>query len=100
MATTISRPMMLHHLQYNHYPPVPAEMVGVCLAVVDHYAETQPDGVEFYTDGEESEKRFGLPHPLRWKDGQTTAPAEAIAEAFHLWDIIEYERHERYGEPV
>jgi len=68
------------HLTSNHYPPVPKEMVSVCIAAID--------SVNDYGDWG---KDIELPKGTSWK-GLTTAPAYAIIEAHHLdpW-IIESE---------
>lgn len=86
--------MMLHHLQYNHYPPVPASMVPVCLAVVDYYVDHGPDGVAA-DDGQ----AFELPAGVTWR-GQRRAPAYDIAEAHHLWQWIDGEIADAEAEGV
>ena len=68
------------HLQTNHYPAVPIEMVPTCLEAID--------AVNSESDWD---KLITLPHGVSWK-GLTQAPASAIIEQHHLefW-IIESE---------
>lgn len=77
--------MMCHHLQWNHFPPVPVSMVPVCLAVVDYYAGAGPDGLV-----EDDGQRFDLPDGITFR-GEGSAPAYEIAEAHHLWELIDWE---------
>ena len=68
------------HLQTNHYPAVPIEMVPVCL-----------DAIDAVNSESDWDKLITLPHGVSWK-GLTQAPASAIIEQHHLefW-IIESE---------
>lgn len=68
------------HLQTNHYPAVPIEMVPTCLEAID--------AVNSESDWD---KLITLPDGISWK-GLTQAPASAIIEQHHLefW-IIESE---------
>jgi hypothetical protein len=59
------------HLQSNHYPPVPLEMVQPCIDAIDAYYE------------EDYQRLIDLPAPITWR-GESTAPAHAIVEAHHL----------------
>lgn len=86
--------MMLHHLQANHYPPVPASMVPVCLAVVDYYVSGGPDGLPL-----DDSECFDLPDGVTYRGGPC-APAEEIAEAHHLWEWIDWELAEAEAEGV
>ena len=67
------------HLQSNHYPPVPASMIPVCIEAIDSYNEGH-----FYVE-------IAMPEGVLYK-GKPTAPAWAIVEQHHLgaW-IIESE---------
>lgn len=62
-------------LRNNHYPPVPYEMVPVCM-----------EAIIAYNNGY-SDKKIDMPiidgFQVRWRD-QTTAPAWAIVEGHHL----------------
>ena len=68
------------HLRTNHYPPVPEEMVPVCVEAID---AVNSEG--------NWDKEITLPSGVSWK-GLTTAPANAIIEQHHLefW-IVESE---------
>ena len=68
------------HLQTNHYPAVPIEMVPTCLEAID--------AVNSESDWD---KLITLPHGITYK-GLPQAPASAIIEQHHLefW-IIESE---------
>jgi hypothetical protein len=60
------------HLRSNHYPPVPVEMVPVCIDALD----------AVNTDGD-WDRLITLPSGILWK-GQPEAPAHAIIEQHHL----------------
>lgn len=64
------------HLQSNHYPPVPREMVDPCKAAIFAYLD------------EDYDKEIELPSPITYK-GRSTAPASAIVEAHHLHAFID-----------
>jgi hypothetical protein len=68
------------HLRNNHYPPVPSEMVSVCI-----------DAIDAVNSEGDWEKLIKLPPGISWKDSPL-APAYAIIEQHHLdfW-IIESE---------
>lgn len=59
------------HLRSNHYPPVPNEMVPVCIEAIDKANEGEWE--EFIT----------LPEGVSWK-GEPAAPVYAIVEGHHL----------------
>jgi hypothetical protein len=63
------------HLTSNHYPPVPTSMVIPCIEAI--YA---------CADGD-YERLIELPEGVTWR-GNTSAPANAIAEAHHLDPFI------------
>jgi len=67
------------HLRTNHYPPVPEEMVPVCIEAIDAANEGN------------WEEPITLPYGISYK-GLPTAPANAIIEQHHLefW-IVESE---------
>lgn len=67
------------HLQSNHFPPVPASMIPVCIEAIDLANEGEWD------------KNVSLPEGVGYK-GLTVAPVYAIVEQHHLsaW-IIESE---------
>ena len=68
------------HLTSNHYPPIPVEMVPVCI-----------DAIDAVNSESNWDKLITLPHGVTYK-GSPQAPAGAIIEAHHLefW-IIESE---------
>ena len=77
------------HLQGNHYPPIPKVMVSACIGAIDAYWENDLN------------REIPLPKmedgfQIRWKNGNTTAPAWAIIEHAHLdaWCAEEYEEEE------
>lgn len=59
------------HLQVNHYPPVPKEMVPVCMEAIDAYWEDNLD------------KEVALPEGVFFR-GMPTAPARDIIIQHHL----------------
>lgn len=59
------------HLQGNHFPPIPASMVPVCIAALEAAADDQWD------------KLISLPDGVGYR-GLTAAPARAIIEQHHL----------------
>jgi hypothetical protein len=68
-----------YHLQGNHYPPVPLEMIPVCIEAIDAFYE------------EDWERMIDMPKvgdfQIRYR-GETQAPASAIVEQHHLsWFI-------------
>ena len=68
------------HLTSNHYPPIPVEMVPVCI-----------DAIDAVNSESNWDKLITLPHGITYK-GSSQAPASAIIEQHHLefW-IIESE---------
>ena len=68
------------HLTSNHYPPVPVEMVPVCI-----------EAIGCVNDSGDWDSELALPEGILWR-GSTTAPVYAIIEQHHLetW-IIESE---------
>ena len=69
---------LIWHLQVNHYPPIPTEMVGVCIEAIE--------AVNDYDENREIE----LPAGVTYK-GSPTAPAYAIVTGHHLDPWIERE---------
>ena len=71
------------HLQSNHYPAVPIEMVPTCLEAIDA-VNTESDW----------DKMIKMPEGVTYK-GETEAPVSAMVEQHHLefW-IIESELDE------
>jgi hypothetical protein len=71
---------LLYHLQGNHYPPVPKEMVQPCIEAIDAYYD------------EDFDREIDMPkvndYQITYK-GKTTAPARAIVEQHHLEWFIE-----------
>ncbi len=59
------------HLTSNHYPPVPNNMVPVCV-----------EAIHLANEGE-WEARVNLPDGVSWRD-ETSAPVWAIIEGHHL----------------
>jgi hypothetical protein len=60
------------HLRTNHYPPVPLEMVPVCIDALD----------AVNTDGD-WDREITLPSGVLYRNSPT-APAHAIIEQHHL----------------
>lgn len=60
------------HLVGNHYPPVPASMVPVCISAIHSYNENG--------NGDEL---IELPEGISWR-GKTSAPVWAIIDSHHL----------------
>jgi hypothetical protein len=73
-----SKSAMAWHLQYNHYPPIPATMIEPCFEAIQA-------GME-----EDWQKEIDMPDGVTYK-GLTTAPAWAIIEQHHLDAWIEGE---------
>jgi len=59
------------HLQHNHYPMVPVSMVEPCVSAIAACNE------ECYN------RMIELPNGVLWR-GQSSAPAHAIVEGYHL----------------
>ena len=76
------------HLVSNHYPPVPASMVPVCMQAIQSYNENM--------NGDE---RLELPNGVSWR-GEATAPAWAIIESHHLhaWCDSEDDYYDEEGD--
>ena len=74
---TDERTALVWHLTANHYPPVPAEMVDVCVNALDAVTERG-----------DTEEWVELPDWVAWK-GSTHAPAWAVMENFHLWPFAD-----------
>jgi hypothetical protein len=67
---------LTHHLQYNHYPPVPVTLVPVCL-----WAINEPDLLARYP---------GVEGATLVRDGEPWNPTAAeVIEAFHLGEFID-----------
>jgi hypothetical protein len=62
---------LLAHLQGNHYPPVPASMLGPSKRAISAVNKGKHDS------------NIKLPHGILYK-GKKSAPASAIVEAHHL----------------
>ena len=59
------------HLTHNHYPPLPLEVLDVCLEAIDKANEGQWDD------------RVMLPEGMYYR-GDTSAPVWSVIEAHHL----------------
>jgi len=66
------------HLSSNHYPPIPSEMVSVCLEAIDYANEGEWDA------------EVAMPEGMSYR-GMDTAPVHAIIEQHHLDAWIEGE---------
>ena len=70
---------LLYHLQGNHYPPVPKEMVKPCIEAIDAYYDSDHD------------RMINMPMVNDFQilyRGELQAPAWAIVEQHHLnWFI-------------
>ena len=62
---------LLAHLRSNHYPPVPASMLGPCKRAINAVNKGNHDA------------KIKLPEGISWR-GQKHAPAHAIVEGHHL----------------
>ena len=62
---------LLAHLQSNHYPPVPASMLGPSKRAISAVNRGKHNA------------NITLPEGIKWK-GNKKAPASAIVEAHHL----------------
>lgn len=65
-----------YHLSHNHYPPVPSEMIPVCIKAIEVANEDGPWDAE-----------IKLPNGIFYRNG-TTAPVGAIIEQHHLQAFI------------
>ena len=65
------------HLRGNHYPPIPQVMVSVCIQAIDAYWEDDTDRLIPLPKMEDG-------FQIRWRDGNTFAPAWAVIEHAHL----------------
>ena len=65
------------HLQHNHYPPVPVEMVPFCVGIVE--------GVQNDTLGLDDD--VDLPTGVLCQ-GKVSVVVRNVMEAFHLWDMV------------
>ena len=68
------------HLQANHYPPIPEEMIPVC-----------SEAIELYNEGLDN-NTVELPAGVFYRN-MTHAPAWAIVDAHHLDAWIEREEY-------
>ena len=59
------------HLRSNHYPPVPLEMIPVCIEAIQAYNQ------------EDYDFQIDLPEGTTWR-GEIQAPAWAIVDGHHL----------------
>jgi hypothetical protein len=62
---------LLAHLQGNHYPPIPASMLGPSKRAISAVNRGKHDS------------KIKLPEGVTWR-GQKHAPAHAIVEGHHL----------------
>jgi hypothetical protein len=85
MSTNSTRDMIDHanlvtamrwHLAHNHYPAVPATMLGVCLTAVELAAADEWDA------------EVRLPDGVTYR-GAATAPVRALVEQHHLAPFVE-----------
>jgi hypothetical protein len=65
---------LLWHLGSNHYPPIPAIMLGPCKRAIRNL-RTGND-----------QARIKLPAGVLWR-GQKMVPTHALAEHAHLYDL-------------
>jgi hypothetical protein len=75
---------IMWHLQGNHYPPVPVQMVKPCMEAIDAYWEEDL--------GREIEMPMVNEFQILYK-GSKTAPAYAIIDQHHLgeWCVLDDE---------
>lgn len=69
-----------YHLQVNHFPPVPGEMVPVC-----------KQAIELANQGD-WDAEVSLPDGVTYRD-QLTAPVHQIVEAHHLDAFLDPEEY-------
>lgn len=62
---------LLYHFQSNHFPPLPIACIPVAVKAIEAINEDDPG------------RLLELPGGITWK-GQTSAPASACAESWHL----------------
>lgn len=62
---------LAHHLTHNHYPPVPAYMVAVCVAAIDA------------AHADEYDTLIGLPEGVTWRHA-SRIPANVVISSLHL----------------
>jgi len=67
------------HLKYNHYPPLPTKLIGVCIQAIDKGVEA-----EIFDNWDLLDEEIKLPEGLR---GKTTKISDLI-EGCHLHDYI------------
>jgi len=68
------------HLQSNHYPPVPSEMVDPCLRAIK------------YIERGDYQHNVRLPSGVSYRrTGKSIVPACVLAESFHLDAFIQEE---------
>jgi hypothetical protein len=65
------------HLQSNHYPPVPDNMVPVALAAIEAI------------EHDDAHRTITLPNGVLYRGRRPWASAAEVATAFHLDDLIE-----------
>lgn len=77
------------HLRGNHYPPIPLDMIPVCIEAIDAYWEDDTDRLIPLPKMEDG-------FQIRWRDGSTEAPAWAVIEHAHLdaWLVDDYDDEE------
>jgi len=75
------RQALAWHLQSNHYPPVPLNMVDPCVVAI-----------QLVTEGEH-DTNVTLPDGIMWR-GQPVAPAWAVVNAHHLDSFIDTSEEE------
>ena len=77
------------HLRGNHYPPIPQDMIPVCIEAIDAYWEDDTDRLIPLPKMEDG-------FQIRWRDGSTEAPAWAVIEHAHLdaWLVDDYDDEE------
>lgn len=68
-----------YHLQNNHYPPVPLNMVDTCIEAIEHAEKGEWDSL------------ITLPEKTLYK-GEPHASVQVIVESHHLHDFIRSER--------
>lgn len=79
------RTALLQHLQYNHYPPVPAEMVDPCIRAINK------------ANAGEWDAKVRMPKGITYK-GKTLAPVSAMVENFHLDYFLANDEEDFYDE--
>lgn len=79
-----------YHLLCNHFPPVPRQMVSVCIEAIQCFNDYGSDAAGVET--------VELPDGVSWK-GRATIPVAEVISAFHLESWLDIDEGEYVSEP-